>query len=823
MFTRAHFAIFAAAPWRWTVLALLLSASFLSAQEEAAPVIEVPPPGDNTPPADAPPVNARTPGIPQSTRAPGGRGVPDDIRRQPVTVNMVDMDLGAVLQYMEKMTGKPIIRSQSLPAVKINFDSLGPLSYDEALLALESLLALNGVIITDMGDGFLKVTPSAGAASAAQQVPTFLNGSALDLPPSTEFYTKFFRFNYLDAEKEGMQVVTALSSGGGAPVPFPKNNALLVTDMLVNLQRMEEVLVTADKPDFDSEHIFFFTLRHIKAADLAQRLSKLTTGNSGIARYFNNNTTFEADERTNQLIAITHPSNKRILDNLIDELDKDVEPITSSEVFYIKHAQATEIDTLLEEVITGQKNAREKTESAKATTSPESNTAPGVGGGDSLAADAAPPPSPTEGIQVGVVELGRNLQFSDFVTIVADERSNAIVAYGTKSDLIQIQRLIEQIDVLLAQVYIEVLIAEVTLTDDEVSGFSAFSISGSKDIATSLLNPATALSVGGTGNTSQNLGSPFDFTASLRPDEFSMVIREAASNSNVRILSVPNIVTTHNQEANVNVSQSQPIITSSVQNLTTNNTNGTTSNDVQYRDIGIQLTVKPLIGSNGIVQMEIEQIVENVVNTTSINGIDQPIIGKREATSFVSVSDGEVIVLAGLQSTLFNTGDGKIWLFGYLPLIGDLINPESETNERRELMIFIRPTVYFGSDSANAHAVEKLTTLDNGADVATYLLTDDMTKVTREQRKQAARTTEETKDEKMYYGLEDPDYDDIEIEGDKEDMEAIVDSPDADMMEPEAPAVKKSLREMLRDEGFSVPPPPEDKESAPYRSPYRGH
>ncbi|WP_269539667.1 secretin N-terminal domain-containing protein [Cerasicoccus fimbriatus] len=689
--------------------------------------------------------------------APGGRGAPmrspAQSRAEPVVATstqevelmMVDMELNDVLLNLEKLTKKPIIRSQSLPAVKINFDGLGPMTKDEAILAIKSLLALNGVIITDMGDGFLKAVNAAGQGGATAQVPEFIHGSALEMQPSQAYYTKFFKFNYLDAEKEGTVVVQSLSSGGVNPVVFPKNNALLVTDMLVNLQRMEEVLDTADTPNYDNERIFFFSLRHIKAPDLAQRLTKLTTGTSGIARYFNNNTIFEADERTNQLIAITHPSNKPILDNLIEELDKDVEPITSSEVFYIKHAQATEIDALLEEVITGQQNARDKSESAKKqnTGSPESNTAPGAGGQDALVADTAPLPTPTQGL--AVAEIGKNLQFSDFVTVVADERSNAIVAYGTKTDLIQIERLIEQIDVLLAQVFIEVLIAEVTLTDDAVSGFSSFSLTGSSAVGGSVLDPAATSSwaLGGTGNSNANLASPFSFTASLNPDEFRVIIQQAAANSNIRILSVPNIVTTHNQEANVNVSQSQPIITSSVTNLATGATNGTTSNDVQYRDIGIQLTVKPLIGSNGIIQMEIEQIVENVVSTTQVNGSEQPIIGKREATSFVSVSDGEVIVLAGLQATQFSNGDGKLWLLGYIPLIGDLLNPESETNERRELMIFIRPTVYFGPDDAHKHAQEVISRLDNGADVQTFLETDDMTQVTKIQREQTLELQEE--------------------------------------------------------------------------------
>ncbi|MEO0795337.1 MAG: secretin N-terminal domain-containing protein [Verrucomicrobiota bacterium] len=688
----------------------------------------------------------------QPEPAPGGRGAPQEDMVK--TVIMVDMPLDAVLKYLEQLTGKAILRSQSLPAVKINFDSLGPMSRDEAIRAVESLLALNGILITPVGDEFLKAVAVSGPGGPTAQVPKFLTGSALVLPPSQAFYTKMFKLQYLDAMQEGQALIQGMATQGSPLIVFQKNNAILITDMLVNLQRIEQILKDADKPDLQAENVFFFQLSNIKALDLVQRLQKLTQGNTGLARFFANNTTFEADERTNQLIVITHPSNEPLLEDLIGKLDKDVEPVTSSEVFYIKHAQATEIDTLLEEVISGQQSARENSESANSrnTNSPESQTAASGGNTDALVADAAPLPSPTQGVTGGEVDT-KNLQFSDFVTVVADERSNAIVAYGTKTDLRQIGILIEQIDVLLAQVFIEVLIAEVTLTDEAVSGISELGFSGNELEIAQTDTPFGVIPFperyGFAANVQGQAGSrlvespPFEFNFTLNPEEFNLVIRTAAENSNVRILSAPNIVTTHNQEANVNVSQSRPIITSTVQNLATGSTNGTTSNDVQFRDIGIQLKVKPLIGSNGIIQMEIEQIVENVIELTDINGIQQPIIGKREATSFVSVADGQVIVLAGLQETSFSTSQGEIWLLGDIPLLGDWLNPNAEVNERRELMIFINPTVYFGPQDASNHANDIIERLDNGGDVTTFMRSNDMSEITREQREESLRQSQE--------------------------------------------------------------------------------
>jgi general secretion pathway protein D len=155
-------------------------------------------------------------------------------------------------------------------------------------------------------------------------------------------------------------------------------------------------------------------------------------------------------------------------------------------------------------------------------------------------------------------------------------------------------------------------------------------------------------------------------------------------------LSAPRIVVSHNEEGIINVSRSQPIITSSTD---FNNSSGTSRSSVEYRDIGIQLTVTPLIGADGTVQMVVEQTVENIVDTVSIDGNSQPVIGVREATSTVSVQDGEIVVLGGLQEN--SGGDSKSYfpLVGRLPVIRSVFGGSTEDYSRSEIIIFIRPTV----------------------------------------------------------------------------------------------------------------------------------
>ena len=132
------------------------------------------------------------------------------------------------------------------------------------------------------------------------------------------------------------------------------------------------------------------------------------------------------------------------------------------------------------------------------------------------------------------------------------------------------------------------------------------------------------------------------------------------------MLSAPRIVVSHNEEGIINVSRSQPIVTAST---SFSNSNNNTRSSIEYRDIGIKLTVTPLIGADGTVQMVIEQSVENVVETIFIDDNPQPIIGVREATSTVSVKDGQIVVLGGLQENTGSDSSDYFPVIGRLPLI----------------------------------------------------------------------------------------------------------------------------------------------------------
>lgn len=633
---------------------------------------------------------------------------PPEMQDMVGVLNLSDAGTNDVLDLLERFYNKPVLRQQSLPQVRITFNSRAPLTRGETILAIESLLALNGIAITDVGEQFLKAVPS---GAVQQQVPRLLLESSAEAP-SLALYSKFYRPQYLTIQEAAALVQPLMSQG--APIAIERAGSLMVTDSLINLQRIEEFLREMDRPGDYRPEMIFFQLKHTTARDVVSRLTQMQNGS--LKRFLEGNTSFDGDERTNQILVFTHPTNTKLITDIINQLDINVAPATLTEVFHIKHGQAKDIVALIEEIVTGQKQARSTTNSPN-----QANTQGG-------AAPAAPTPEPARQ-RTGPTPPGeRSLQFSDYLNITADERSNAVLASGTPSDLEYLKELIDKIDILLAQVRIEVVIAEVNLRDEKSTGADTlgFSYQDVGDTGT------YSIVAGGAG------GNSLSLSGNLNPLTITGAIGPAVADGRAQILSAPTIVTTHNQEATINVSESRPIITGSQTDFS--NTSSVRST-VQYRDIGIELKVKPLIGANGVIQMEVSQKVESVIDSVTIDSNEQPVIGKRETKSYVSVEDGQLVILGGLQSREDTKSTSRMFILGQIPLLDALFSNRSKNVRRTELMIFLRPIIVHGTAGALQDVRQHLEGREYRESIETYRDTGGFGDAPKEPAKPRRRPT----------------------------------------------------------------------------------
>ena len=623
---------------------------------------------------------------------------PDD---QIETLVMHDESIEQVLKVLENLTGKIVLQQESLPTPLLNFDSRGKLTRSEAVLAIETILALNAVSVTSMGDKFLKVVPT---AMIRYQSPDIITGSTLAQPSSQRHYSKVFPIKHLSLEEVTQIVNTLQTPGLSSQLVLKKANAIMVTDSLTNLQQIERVLNRVDVPTKMDTKMIFRSLNYISAQELKERLDNMTQG--PLKKYIEGETHFEADERTNQIIILTEPANVPIIDQVISSLDVDAAPLTRTEVFYLKHASSDEIASLLNSLIKGQTSANKKRDSRSNSSRDRGNSPSG----------ADTPVAVNQSVNADTVTGD---QFSPYITIESDERSNSIIAFGTASDIRYISDLIDKIDVLLPQVKIDVIIAEVNIGDKYKRGIDSFGVNlDDSDEITIGVNQVVSTD----GEFSGAIADlPMRVGATLQNFTMNAVFQTAKTDSDVTILSAPTLITTHNKEATIKSGEKRPIITAT----STDTTGSSIRSQVDLKDIGIELKFKPLIGSNGVVQLEIEQTIDTVNETTLIDGNEQPIIGSRSATSYVSVADGDVIVLGGMQEVSHRVTKGKMFLLGQIPLLGDwLFSSKREEEQVQDLVIFIRPQVIYQTEDAKKISDRIIGSNPQEEGIRNYLKTD---------------------------------------------------------------------------------------------------
>jgi general secretion pathway protein D len=667
--------------------------------------------GQAAPAAASAAAPAVVPGVVAAVPLPGLEGS-DQIG--PVILR--DETVAQVLDLMQRWTGKSILRPAALPASVYTLTLPASITRDEALLALETLLNLNGIAVIQQGDKFLKVVPNLVAKAES---PQLITGSVLALPPSGRIASKIFTLKHANAQELVAQIASSLNTTlASPPVYFGRNNALLITDSISNLQKIETLTTQIDRPQLDLVVTKSYVLKNAMATDMVNKLTAMlrspATVSGGAPFRLSTGTTFLADERTNRVLLMGSADQHDFFDKLIDTLDQKSNPNTKTDVIFLRHADAQQVATLVTSLVTGQTTAAARAGNTVRSTT--QNRAPTTSTSSSSSAAAAAAAASAAGAsQMGADEFSSNL------TVLPDIRSNSVVVSGTNDDLRLLHELIDKVDIVLPQVRIEVVIAEVKLSDTDINGFNSLGLT---------VTNGKLVGVGGVGAGFNVNGAPATTNTTILPNTTAVNATQGTLNGSdlsatiglnttprkgdLRVLSVPAITTTHNKEATIFVGESRPVITGATIAPQT----GQVTSQVSQRDIGIQLKVLPLIGKDGSVQLQVSQSVEDILGNVLLDGNDQPIIGRRTTDSFVSAMSGEIVVLGGLQRKITTKSTSRL---GPIPFLGDLFGSSTDVEEKQELIIFLRPYVLNGSAVDNLDALSRATSSAIGPEVKKVL------------------------------------------------------------------------------------------------------
>ena len=287
----------------------------------------------------------------------------------------------------------------------------------------------------------------------------------------------------------------------------------------------------------------------------------------------------------------------------------------------------------------------------------------------------------------------------DTIGIVADEANNSLVISATRNQYDKILRILSRLDAMPTQVLLETVIAEVSLNNDLRFGVQWFLNNGRSQFNNIQKDTTGNGSVVGTDALIKAAarGVP-GFNYLLNAADFNVVLNALQGVTRVNVISSPNITVLDNRTAKLQVGDQVPIVQQTGQSALA--ANAPILNQIEMKDTGVILSVTPRVNKNGLVVLDINQEVSDVVPTTT-SAINSPTIRQRRVATSVAVNDGHSLAIGGLVQEKAQIVNEAVPVLGDLPLVGPAFRNRVDGRLRTELIVFIRPRVIRGTAEAD--------------------------------------------------------------------------------------------------------------------------
>jgi general secretion pathway protein D len=632
-----------------------------------------------------------------------------------VNLDFEDVELAVVIDTIAKLTGKNFVYDDRVRG-RVTIISPSPIPVAQAFTVFESVLQVKGFTTVEAPGGVLKVIP----IRDAKETSIDTRRSGLKTLDSDRIVTRLIPLRYVDAEQIS-NTLKPLVSKEAALVSYAGTNTIILTDSASNITRILSILEAIDVESF-KEELALIRLQYADATVVADQLSQLfgaevvssSRAQSGAARVRARpqpvvpgqpqpGQTPEAtrrgqlriitDERTNSLVALASRSTLEDVRDFIRKIDLPVEGGGRIQVYYLKHADAEELAETLNSLLGG-----------------------GGGGGGAQGVQGTPQ------IAGQVTEIVSGVEL-----VTSDVATNSLVIQASPEGYQALLSVIDKLDIARPQVLVEALIMEVGLTDNESLGFNGLVrlVNGATDI--SIASATTAASTA--GGPAAAAAAPFitnflrrTFSTDSKDNPTSNgsliqgVIRAAATDNSINILSAPHILTSDNEEAEILVGNNIPIITSRVQSAGTTATTSVdpslaTSVNVERQDIGVTLRVTPQITEGDTMRLEIFQEITDLNNQIQgdVGNVDQvgPALSNRRIENVVVAADNDTIVIGGLIGDRYQDDLTKVPWLGDIPVLGWLFKTQSKKLQKANLLVFLTPHIIRGPDEMEKQSIVK--------------------------------------------------------------------------------------------------------------------
>ncbi len=600
------------------------------------------------------------------------------VASQPMTLNLKDADLSAVIATVAEMTGKNFIVDPRVKG-KVTVVSSQPLETDQIYSIFLSILSVHGYAAVPTGTA-IKIVPEVSAKQSGS-LPSLTPNVPL---PDDQYVTQVIGVNNVNAAQL-VPILRPLVAQQGHLAAVQEANMLVIAADAANVQRITDLVKRIDSGEQDG--IEAIPLLHASATEVVRVVQSLRQGSGGGAAGAQGggsaNTTLAADSRTNTVLISGSGPERLRLKALITHLDTPMQQTGNTEVIYLRYAEAETLAKVLSGV-------SETVVAAK------------------------------EGSQEGQASAGGGSALGEKVSIQPEPATNALVITAPPDILNSLRAVVRQLDVRRAQVLVEAVIAEISYDKAKEFGVQwGYNGSSSNEPvglvnfngSNGLLGLVSGLATDSVSDAASALGNGLNLVVgdTQGGSQFGAFVRALASDADANILSTPTLVTLDNEEAEIVVGQNVPFITGSYTSTGSTSTSTNPFQTIEREDVGITLRIKPQINEGDAVKLEIVQEVSSLVlqATRDQLGTADIVTNKRSIKTVVMVDNGQAVVLGGLMQEELTQGEDKVPVLGDIPILGNLFGYQTSSKTKRNLMVFLHPVILRDASQSAAISGEK--------------------------------------------------------------------------------------------------------------------
>ncbi|HHW52145.1 MULTISPECIES: type II secretion system secretin GspD [Acinetobacter] len=606
-------------------------------------------------------------------------------------INLRDADLTAFINEVADITGKNFAVD---PRVRGNVTVISnkALNKNEVYDLFLGVLNVNGVVAIPSGNT-IRLVPDSNVKSSGIPYDGRQNARGDQIVTRVIWLENTNANDLIPALRPLMPQFAHLSAVGGT-------NALIVSDRASNIYQLESIIRNLDGTG--QNDIEAISLQSSQAEEVIGLLESMSS--TGAAKDVKGSRVrIVADNRTNRIIIKGDTATRKRIRQMIEMMDVPAaDRLGGLKVFRLKYASAQNLAEILQGLVSGQAVSS----SSNANSNSNNNSASNLSSTNNNTGNSSTISTPS--INLGGSSNSNNQNnITSFngngVSIIADGSQNALVVKADPQLMREIESAIQQLDTRRQQVLIEAAIIEVEGTDADQLGVqwalgdlsSGIGLINFDNIGASLKNVAAGYLTGGAAGAGSAIGAGTSLVlGDYREGRdgsrklYGAMIQALKEKTKSNLLSTPSIVTMDNEEAYIVVGENVPFVTGSL------STNGGVANPyttIERKDVGVTLKVVPHIGEGGTLRLEVEQEVSDV---KANKGQAQDLVtSKRAIKTSILAEHGQTIVLGGLISDNSVYSRQAVPGLGAIPGLGRLFRSDGQSNQKRNLLIFIHPTI----------------------------------------------------------------------------------------------------------------------------------